>query len=150
MKEMSSVLTPGGFATMGFGAPAAISSSTCSSRRVSASARPATPTAAAASDVGAQARAAALGTRSIKTTAKAWALDLAIRSIDLTTLEGADTPGAVRSLCAKAVRPDPADPACPPVAAVCIYNDLVPVAVEALRASGNSGRSVRNTLWPGR
>ena len=81
--------------------------------------------------VGAQARAAALGTRSIKTTAKAWALDLAIRTIDLTTLEGADTPGAVRSMCAKAVRPDPADPSCPPVAAVCIYNDLVPVAVEA-------------------
>ena len=54
-----------------------------------------------------------LGTRSIKTTAKAWAIDLAIRMVDLTTLEGADTPGKVRALCAKALRPDPADPTCP-------------------------------------
>jgi deoxyribose-phosphate aldolase len=87
--------------------------------------------------VGAEARAAALGTRSIKTTAKSWALDLAIRAIDLTTLEGADTPGAIRSLCAKATRPDPSDPTCPSVAAVCVYNDLVPVAVEALRSTGS-------------
>ena len=68
--------------------------------------------------VGAEARAASLGTRSIKTTAKAYALDLAIRMVDLTTLEGADTPGKVRALCSKAMRPDPADPSCPPVAAV--------------------------------
>jgi len=86
-------------------------------------------------EVGASARAAALGTRSIKTTSKAWALDLAIRMIDLTTLEGADTPGAVRSLCAKALHPDPEDAGCPPVAAVCVYNDLVPVAVAALGAA---------------
>ena len=52
--------------------------------------------------VGVEARAAALGTRSIKTTAKAAAIDLAIRMVDLTTLEGADTPGKVRTLCAKA------------------------------------------------
>ena len=63
--------------------------------------------------VGAEQRAAMLGTRSIKTTAKAWAIDLAIRMVDLTTLEGADTPGKVRALCAKARRPDPADPSCP-------------------------------------
>ena len=88
---------------------------------------------------GAAGRAAALSTRSIKTTAKAWGLDLAIRVIDLTTLEGADTPGAVRNLCAKAVRPDPSDPSCPPVGAVCVYNDLVPVAVSALAGSGGSG-----------
>jgi deoxyribose-phosphate aldolase len=100
--------------------------------------------------VGAEARAAALGTRSIKTTAKAWALDLAIRSIDLTTLEGADTPGAVRSLCAKAVRPDPGDPDCPPVAAVCIYNDLVPVAVDALRGSGVKVAAVATAFPSGR
>src|SRR5436190_7180150 len=66
--------------------------------------------------VGADARAAMLGTRSIKTSAKAWAIDLAIRMIDLTTLEGADTPGKVRALCAKARRPDPSDPECPGVA----------------------------------
>src|SRR5919112_3209249 len=60
--------------------------------------------------VGAEARAAALSTRSIKTTAKAWALDLAISMIDLTTLEGADTPGKVRALCAKGRRPEPSDP----------------------------------------
>jgi deoxyribose-phosphate aldolase len=86
--------------------------------------------------VGAEARAAALGTRSIKTSAKAHAIDLAIRTIDLTTLEGQDTPGKVRALCAKAQRPDPGDPSAPPVAAVCVYPDLVPVAVEALRGGG--------------
>ncbi|MEN3306971.1 MAG: deoxyribose-phosphate aldolase [Micromonosporaceae bacterium] len=86
--------------------------------------------------VGAEARAAMLGTRSIKTTAKAWALDLAIRMVDLTTLEGADTPGKVRALCAKARRPDPSDPTCPAVAAVCVYPAMVPTAAEALRGSG--------------
>ncbi|GAA4076298.1 deoxyribose-phosphate aldolase [Nocardioides kongjuensis] len=75
--------------------------------------------------VGAEARAAGLGTRSIKTTSKAWALDLAIRMVDLTTLEGQDTPGKVRALANKALRPDPADPTCPSVAAVCVYGDLV-------------------------
>src|SRR3954463_5629884 len=60
--------------------------------------------------VGAEARTATLGTRSIKTSAKAWAIDLAIQMIDLTTLEGQDTPGKVRALCAKALRPDPSVP----------------------------------------
>src|SRR5438552_9276384 len=73
--------------------------------------------------VGAEARAAGLATRSIKTTSKAWALEQAIRMVDLTTLEGADTHGKVRSLCAKAMRPDPSDPGVPPVAAVCVYPD---------------------------
>jgi deoxyribose-phosphate aldolase len=86
--------------------------------------------------VGADARAAMLGTRSIKTTAKAWALDLAIRMIDLTTLEGADTPGKVTALCAKALRPDPADPSCPRVAALCVYPSMVPVAAPLLAGSG--------------
>ncbi|MEV7227920.1 MULTISPECIES: deoxyribose-phosphate aldolase [Polymorphospora] len=86
--------------------------------------------------VGAEQRAAMLGTRSIKTTAKAWAIDLAIRMVDLTTLEGADTPGKVRALSAKAVRPDPADPSCPAVAAVCVYPAMVPVAAEVLRGTG--------------
>ena len=63
--------------------------------------------------VGAEARAAMLGTRSIKTTAKEFAIDLAIRMVDLTTLEGADTPGKVRALCAKAARPDPSDASVP-------------------------------------
>src|SRR3954454_1631151 len=51
--------------------------------------------------VGAEGRAATLATRSIKTSAKAWALDRAISMVALTTLEGADTPGKVRALCAK-------------------------------------------------
>ena len=86
--------------------------------------------------VGAEQRAAMLGTRSIKTTAKSWALDLAIRMVDLTTLEGADTPGKVRALCAKARRPDPADPSCPSVAAVCLYPSLIADAAAELRGSG--------------
>ncbi|ROO50959.1 deoxyribose-phosphate aldolase [Micromonospora sp. Llam0] len=86
--------------------------------------------------IGAQQRAAMLGTRSVKTTAKARAIDLAIRMVDLTTLEGADTPGKVRALCAKARRPDPADPDCPSVAAVCVYPSMVPTAAEALTGSG--------------
>ena len=86
--------------------------------------------------VGADQRAATLATRSIKTTAKAWAIDLAIRMVDLTTLEGADPPGKVRTLCAKAVRPEPSDPTCPSVAAICVYPSMVPVASEALKGSG--------------
>src|ERR1700712_662015 len=88
--------------------------------------------------VGAEARVAQLATRSIKTTAKAWAIDTAISMVDLTTLEGADTPGTVRSLCAKAARPDPTDASAPAVAAVCVYPDLVATAVDAL-----SGTSVQ-------
>ena len=75
--------------------------------------------------VGAESRAATLGTRSIKTSSKAGAIDLAIQMVDLTTLEGADTPGKIRSLCAKAVRPDPSDPSVPHVGAICVYNDMV-------------------------
>ncbi len=86
--------------------------------------------------VGVEARAAALGTRSVKTTAKAQAIDLAIRMVDLTTLEGADTPGKVRALSAKALRPDPADPTCPAVAAICVYPAMVPVAAAVLAGSG--------------
>jgi deoxyribose-phosphate aldolase len=82
--------------------------------------------------VGLESRAAGLGTRSIKTTSKAWALDKIISLIDLTTLEGADTPGKVRSLVSKAITPDATDPSTPRVAAVCVYGDMVPVAVEAL------------------
>jgi deoxyribose-phosphate aldolase len=83
-------------------------------------------------EVGAQARAASLGTRSIKNAAKAWAIDTAIGMVDLTTLEGMDTPGKVRALCAKALRPDPTDATTPSVAAVCVYGDLVAVAREVV------------------
>src|SRR6476661_7986807 len=86
--------------------------------------------------VGAEARAASLATRSIKTTAKAWAIDTAIRMVDLTTLEGADTPGKVRALCAKARRPDPTDPTCPSVAAICVYPSMVATAAAELRGTG--------------
>ncbi|MCW2846997.1 MAG: deoxyribose-phosphate aldolase [Marmoricola sp.] len=88
--------------------------------------------------VGVEQRAAGLGTRSIKTSAKDFAIDLAIGMVDLTTLEGSDTPGKVRALAAKAMRPDPADPTCPPVAAVCVYPDMVPFVKEALSRSGGS------------
>ncbi|WP_233153383.1 deoxyribose-phosphate aldolase [Kineosporia sp. R_H_3] len=101
-------------------------------------------------EVGAHGRAAMLGTRSIKTTSKAWALDLAVSMVDLTTLEGADSFGTVRSLCAKARVPDADDPACPKVAAVCVYNDLVPVAVEALAGSGVKVAAVTTAFPSGR
>ena len=81
-------------------------------------------------------RAATLATRSIKKDAKQRALELLIRCCDLTTLEGADTPGKVLSLCAKAKRPDALDPSVPPVGAVCVYPLMVPVAAEALRGTG--------------
>ncbi|WP_020578688.1 deoxyribose-phosphate aldolase [Actinopolymorpha alba] len=100
--------------------------------------------------VGAEARVATLATRSIKTSAKAFALDLAIRMIDLTTLEGQDTPGKVRALCAKAAHPDPADPTCPPVAAICVYPDLVPVAKDALTGSPVHLASVATAFPSGR
>jgi deoxyribose-phosphate aldolase len=92
--------------------------------------------AAAVDAVGLEERAASLGKRSIKREAKLWALDLAIRCMDLTTLEGMDTPGKIVAMCAKAVRPDPTDATIPPVAAVCIYPNLVPVAATQLKGTG--------------
>jgi deoxyribose-phosphate aldolase len=86
--------------------------------------------------VGLEERAASLATRSIKRGAKLYALDLAIRCADLTTLEGADTPGKVTAVCSKAVRPDPTDPTIPSVAAVVVYPALVPVAEERLKGTG--------------
>jgi deoxyribose-phosphate aldolase len=100
--------------------------------------------------VGAEARAATLATRSIKTTSKQYALDLAIRMVDLTTLEGQDTPGKVRALATKAVRPDPADPSCPAVAAVCVYPDLVATAKQQVGASGVKVASVATGFPSGR
>lgn len=86
--------------------------------------------------VGADARAAMLATRSIKTKSKAWAIDMAISMVDLTTLEGADTPGKIKTLCAKAVRPDPTDLSIPSVGAICVYNDMVKVARSELDLIG--------------
>lgn len=99
--------------------------------------------------VGLEARAATFSTRSIKRESKLEALDLAIRCTDLTTLEGVDTPGKVTSLCAKAVRPVPADPEVPPVAAVCVYPQMVPHAVAALDGSGVGVASVAGTFPAG-
>jgi deoxyribose-phosphate aldolase len=101
-------------------------------------------------EVGVARRAADLATRSIKTTAKRYAIDLAIRMVDLTTLEGADTPGKVRALAAKAVRPDPADLTAPSVAALCVYPDMVAVAAEALTGSGVGLASVATGFPAGR
>lgn len=104
--------------------------------------------------VGAEARVARLATRSLKKTSKVAALDLAITMVDLTTLEGADTPGRLRSLCTKAQRPDARDADVPCVAAVCVYPDLVagavtllshsPVRVAAVATAFPSGRASMN------
>jgi deoxyribose-phosphate aldolase len=80
-------------------------------------------------------RAASLAKRSIKRESKVWALLLAIRTTDLTTLEGSDTPGKAAAIASKARRPDPSDPSVPPVAAVCVYPNLVPAVRERLAGS---------------
>ncbi|MEZ5332086.1 MAG: deoxyribose-phosphate aldolase [Thermoanaerobaculia bacterium] len=98
-------------------------------------------------EVGAAERVGMLARRSIKKESKRAALELAVRMTDLTTLEGRDTPGKVRQLAAKAVRPDPTDPSIPSVAALCVYPNLVPTAVEALRGSGVHVASVA-TYFP--
>jgi deoxyribose-phosphate aldolase len=100
--------------------------------------------------VGLERRSAVLATRSIKKESKLQALDMAISMIDLTTLEGSDTPGKVRSLCAQARRPDPEHPDVPPVAAVCVYPDLAGVAAEALRGSGVQIAAVATAFPSGR
>jgi deoxyribose-phosphate aldolase len=100
--------------------------------------------------VGVEQRAAMLWSRSIKTDSKQWGLDLAVSMVDLTTLEGNDTPGKVRSLCAKAVHPDPTDPQCPRVAAVCLYPDLIGQAVADLAGTGVAVASVATAFPSGR
>jgi deoxyribose-phosphate aldolase len=92
-------------------------------------------------------RAATLAKRSIKQDSKLQALELAVRMMDLTTLEGADTPGKVAALCSKAVRPDPVDRSVPSVAAVCVYPNLVPVAKARLAGTGVKVASVA-TAFP--
>jgi len=92
-------------------------------------------------------RAATLAKRSIKREAKMFALELAVRMTDLTTLEGSDTPGKISALASKAIRPDPADPSVPSVAAICVYPNLVPAAAERVRGSGVKVASVA-TAFP--
>jgi deoxyribose-phosphate aldolase len=100
--------------------------------------------------VGVEQRAATLASRSIKKKAKLLAIDTAISMVDLTTLEGADTPGKVRSLAAKARRPDPERPETPHVAAVCVYPDLVETAVDELRGTEVGVASVATAFPSGR
>jgi len=100
--------------------------------------------------VGAEARAAKLATRSIKRSTKLAAIDLAISMVDLTTLEGADTPGRVTSLCTKAMHPDAGDETVPSVAAVCVYPDLVAQARTVLGASSVRVASVATAFPSGR
>jgi deoxyribose-phosphate aldolase len=100
--------------------------------------------------VGVEERAATLAKRSIKRESKLFALELAVRMTDLTTLEGADTPGKVAALSSKAVRPDPADPTIPSVAAVCIYPDLIEVALEKVRGSEVKVAAVATAFPSGR
>src|SRR5881398_36143 len=97
--------------------------------------------------VGADERAAALAKRSIKKSSKLWALDLAIRCMDLTTLEGSDTPGKITALCAKGIRPKPGDASIPSVAAICCYPAQVADARAHLRGSGVHVASVA-TAFP--
>ncbi len=87
-------------------------------------------------EVAVRERAAVLKARSIKTDSKLAALHLAITMMDLTTLQGDDTPGKVRQMAAKGLRPDPLDPTIPPVAALCVYPNMVPVAKEAVGDTG--------------
>jgi len=98
-------------------------------------------------EVGANERVAALATRSIKKESKRAALDLITRMIDLTTLEGKDTPGKVAQMSAKAIRPDPMDPSVPSVAAVCVYPNMVRYAVEATEGTSVKVASVA-TYFP--
>lgn len=100
--------------------------------------------------VGVDGRAATLSTRSIKARSKLAALDLVVRMIDLTTLEGADTPGKIQSLCAKARHPDFADVCVPSVAAVCVYPDLVGMAKAALVGSSVTVAAVATAFPSGR
>jgi deoxyribose-phosphate aldolase len=97
--------------------------------------------------VGVEERVESLRRRSIKRESKLWALDLAIRMMDLTTLEGKDTPGKVRALCAKGIHPQPGDPTIPSVAAICIYPSLIAEAKEALAGSSVKVASVA-TAFP--
>ena len=119
---------------------------TTDSRGLSAWLRDATPVDA----VGIEERVAALKTRSIKKASKVWALKLAISMCDITTLEGKDTPGKIRQLATKAMRPAPGNESVPSVAALCCYPDLVAVAKESLVGSGVKVAAVATAFPSGR
>lgn len=97
--------------------------------------------------VGVEERAKRFQARSIKKESKLSALKLAITMLDVTTLEGKDSPGKVRQMCAKAMRPLSEDPSLGPAAAVCVYPRLVRVAKEAVGESGVKVASVA-TAFP--
>jgi deoxyribose-phosphate aldolase len=101
----------------------------------------------AVDEVGVNERVARFQSRSIKTASKVEALKLVLSMIDLTTLEGQDTPGKVRQLCQKAMHLHDACPGLPHVAAVCVYPNMVAVAKEALGDSGIRVASVA-TAFP--
>jgi deoxyribose-phosphate aldolase len=112
----------------------------------------------AVDQVGVEERVDSLKRRSIKAASKLWALDLAIRMIDLTTLEGKDTPGKIRALCAKAIQPLPGDASIPHVAAICVYPALVAEAKRpsattvfgwpASRPASHPARPSSSSSWP--
>src|SRR6266511_4056168 len=108
---------------------------------------PRLPRIGAVDQVALEARAGERGKRSIKKDTKVFALELAVRMMDLTTLEGQDTPGKVAALASKAIRPDPSDPGVPSVAAVCVYPNLVPTAVQRVKGSSVKVASVA-TAFP--
>jgi len=86
--------------------------------------------------VGVEERAARFQKRSIKKASKIQALKLALSMVDLTTLEGADTPGKVQQLCQKAMHPHLGYPGLPTTAAVCVYPTMVGVAKNLVKDSG--------------
>ena len=97
--------------------------------------------------VGVEARAAAFTTRSLKKSAKVWGLKTAVSMVDLTTLEGQDTPGKIAQLCAKARTPHAPDSSVPPAAAVCVYPALVAAAKRGVAGSSVQVASVA-TAFP--
>ncbi|AXJ01313.1 deoxyribose-phosphate aldolase [Cyclonatronum proteinivorum] len=97
--------------------------------------------------VGVEERVAKFNTRSIKKDSKMYALKLALSMVDLTTLEGADSPGRVKQLCYKAMHPHDSAEDIPKVAAICVYPSYVKLAKETLTGSGIQVASVA-TAFP--
>ena len=97
--------------------------------------------------VGVEERVARFQTRSIKNESKMQGLKMALNMIDLTTLEGKDTPGKVKQMCYKAMHLHDAHPGLPTVAAVCVYPSMVKIAVNEVKGSGVKVASV-STAFP--
>ncbi len=102
-----------------------------------------------AADQAATTQASRLATATPTGRARADELHLVVRCTDLTTLEGDDTPGRIRALCAQALRPDVADATVGPVAAVCVHPDLVALASELLAGTAVSVASVAGAFPSG-